>query len=385
MSAATTNTLITPNIVVMEAALALENELVFGNLVYRDLDDDVAPKGKGDTVTVKIPPSLVAEEFNGSAITPLNLVEGSVSVVLDKILSVSTKLTSKELSLSVTDFNQLVTIPACKALARKVDQLIADLALDIPYTQIITSTPVVGDIAGLDRIMNQNKAPMENRNLVLDPIGNSRFITLDAFLHSEKRGDTDAVKNANLGRVLGFDAYMSQQVNSQVMGTWHKTNTLLTASAGATTGTYAAAGSGGTIKKGDLFTVAGITGTYVCTALSTAESDGTGTIAFYPAMASAATGSTFVVSKVGMTATAPYTAGTMVNSIAFHKLAFCLATRPLEAPLGGAQAAVINYNGLSIRVVYAYDIDSKTNIISFDILCGVKTLSKELACRFVNH
>lgn len=68
-----------------------------------------------------------------------------------------------------------------------------------------------------------------------------------------------------------------------------------------------------------------------------------------------------------------------VEGIAFHKNAFALVTRPLALPMGAAKAATVDYDGFGLRVVYGYDLDKKTDTVSIDMLCGVKTLNKDLA------
>lgn len=68
-----------------------------------------------------------------------------------------------------------------------------------------------------------------------------------------------------------------------------------------------------------------------------------------------------------------------VPSLAFHKNAFALVTRTLEKPLGTDKCAIVNYDGFGLRVVYGYDMATKTDTVSIDILCGVKTLDKNLA------
>lgn len=70
---------------------------------------------------------------------------------------------------------------------------------------------------------------------------------------------------------------------------------------------------------------------------------------------------------------------TTAKAVAFHKNAFALVTRPLALPNGAAKAAVMNYDGFGIRAVYDYDITKKTDTISLDMLCGVKTLDEKLA------
>ena len=68
-----------------------------------------------------------------------------------------------------------------------------------------------------------------------------------------------------------------------------------------------------------------------------------------------------------------------VDAMAFHKNAFALVTRPLSLPMGAANAETVNFDGFGLRVVMGYDLDKKTDTISIDMLCGVKTLNKDLA------
>jgi hypothetical protein len=68
-----------------------------------------------------------------------------------------------------------------------------------------------------------------------------------------------------------------------------------------------------------------------------------------------------------------------VDGIAFHKNAFALVTRPLALPMGAANAEIVNYDGFGLRVVMGYNMEKKTDTVSIDMLCGVKTLNKDLA------
>ena len=73
----------------------------------------------------------------------------------------------------------------------------------------------------------------------------------------------------------------------------------------------------------------------------------------------------------------------VIQNLAFHKNAFALVTRPLALPSGAAKAAIVNYDGFGLRVVYGYDMTKKTDIVSIDMLCGVKTLNKDLAVKLL--
>lgn len=67
------------------------------------------------------------------------------------------------------------------------------------------------------------------------------------------------------------------------------------------------------------------------------------------------------------------------QGVAFHPTAFAFVSRPLALPRGANDASVVNYKGLSVRVITDYDRQYKRDIISLDILCGVKTLDANRA------
>ncbi|MFL1904768.1 P22 phage major capsid protein family protein [Streptomyces tauricus] len=70
---------------------------------------------------------------------------------------------------------------------------------------------------------------------------------------------------------------------------------------------------------------------------------------------------------------------TTEEGLAFHKSAFALAFRPLELPMGARDAAISNYKGFGLRVVYDYDMDKKQMVVSVDCLYGTKTLDANRA------
>lgn len=62
------------------------------------------------------------------------------------------------------------------------------------------------------------------------------------------------------------------------------------------------------------------------------------------------------------------------TGVAFHPLAFAFVSRPMALPQGAANATVVSYKGLSVRVIWAYDQQYKKDVVSIDLLFGVKTL-----------
>lgn len=62
------------------------------------------------------------------------------------------------------------------------------------------------------------------------------------------------------------------------------------------------------------------------------------------------------------------------TGIGFHKTAVAFVSRPLAIPAGGVNAAVANYKGLGLRVIYGYNQAKKQQVLSIDTLFGVKVL-----------
>lgn len=64
----------------------------------------------------------------------------------------------------------------------------------------------------------------------------------------------------------------------------------------------------------------------------------------------------------------------------FHPFAFAFVTRPLAAPKG-VECYVTNYNGISLRVTRGYNMKTKQEICSMDVLYGYKVLDANLATK----
>lgn len=64
-------------------------------------------------------------------------------------------------------------------------------------------------------------------------------------------------------------------------------------------------------------------------------------------------------------------------SLAFHPTAISLVTRPLVLPEGAQDARIIDYKGFGLRIVQDYDAKFKKDMISIDVLYGVKVINPE--------
>lgn len=361
------NTLLTPQIIAKEAIMTLQNQMVFAGLVHRDFSNEFVKVG--DTITVRKPATFVSKEFNGT-IEVQDATESGVPVKMDKHLDISFSVDSKDLTLNIVDFSEQFIKPVMEAHAQALDAMLAKQVLDIPYVVDVSDTASMADFANVGKVMNLNKVPMSGRNLVLGPNDHSKYVVLPQIMNAEKSGSTQALRDANMGRILGLDTYMDQNVVTTAKGTLAASNGTLSATGDkdATQVVISATAASGTLVKGDILSFADVPGTYVVTEGATAAANAI-TAKIYPALPVAVAGK-------AVTVKAAHTA-----NVAFHKNAFALVTRPLAAPMGANKAETLSFNGISCRVVYFYDNNAKKDIISVDFLCGVKTLTPELAVR----
>ena len=348
----------------------IEN-LVFPNLIYKDYSNDFV-KGKGAKIQVKKPVVLEAKEFDqDSGVEAQDVVEESVEVTLDKLATVDVDFTSIQMVTNVDDLNRLYLEPAAVALAEKINSDGLFLYKDIPYVcgTAGTSPSELTDIAKARKVLNINKVPTKGRVAVWDPEADANFTTIPAIVNAEKSGTTQALREGSIGRVMGLDNYMAQGVKAHTAGSLAGITGIKASSktnAGLNTITLSKDTLTGNVKKGDIITIA--KENYVITEDVEAYTNSI-TIKVYPAL----------VKDVATTDTILIQASHTAN-LAFNPNAFAFVTRPLNPPKG-VESYTTSYNGITLRVVRGYDMKTKKEMLSMDVLYGFKTMYPEMAVR----
>jgi len=374
------NTFLTTQLIAREALIRLRNFLVMKALVYNDYSNTF--QKQGDTIRVKKPPVYTANEFV-SSISLQNIAEDSVNVTLNHIADVSIGWTSKEKALNIDDFNQQVLDPAMEAIAQKID---SDIMLEfykaVPHFVGTSGTTPAGlvDFANAALMLNNKQVPLAGRVAVFDPTALSKFSVLDAIVSAEKSGSTQALREGSIGRIQGMDNFMSQNVKTHTAGTFTALNSTIvnTLAVVGTTTLILSSGTGAqTIKAGDVFyiTSAGVKYYYSAAADATASTGVVTITAFQKVQAAHAVND--VVTFPDKTALAH------VANLAFIKNACAFVSRPLEAPMGGAQSYTTSFENISLRVTAGYDMTTKSEILSLDTLYGIKAVYPELATRIL--
>ena len=67
----------------------------------------------------------------------------------------------------------------------------------------------VGMIAEARKLLNLQNVPMEDRYLLFNPVAESEIVQLPNFIQAHQYGDSSALQNGEIGKILGFRVLMS--------------------------------------------------------------------------------------------------------------------------------------------------------------------------------
>lgn len=362
------NTILTPDIIAKEALMQLESNLVMAGLVHRDYSKEFV--NVGDTITIKKPAKFVAKNFLGQT-EDQELSEGKTTVKMDRYRDITVPVTSKEMTLDISDFSEQVVKPAMSAIAEAVDSDILAVGIQNAGNRVaISSTPVIKDLANIGKALDKKKAPRNSlRNLVLGVDALYKYNTLTEFTDLSASGSSEALRDAVIGKAYTMNTYMSQNVP---------------ASSAETAGTITALKVTGT-KGGQELTATNVTPATGKFAVGD-KIIINGYIYTVSEAVTATSGSATVKVDEKLVETISTAVDAMPitkeHSLGFHRNGLALVTRALELPAGAGKASIASANGLSVRVVYGYDQDTKTDRISFDMIYGVKDLNDDLLVDF---
>lgn len=352
----------------------LQENLVFPELIYRDYSGDFV-NGKGETIQIRKPVVLEAKDFEAT-VTPQDIVERSIDVKLDTLSDVTVEYTAIQEAVNMGEgaLERQFIEPAAATLAEHINSKGLALAADIPYIcgTAGTTPSSLEAFAEAAKVLDENKAPTILRRGVWNPAAMAKFRQIGDIVNAEKSGTTQALRAGAIGNIFGIENYMAQGVKQHESGITASEGVKLSASAAAGATTIGLTGTTltGKLVKGDVLTILG--STYVVTEdTAAASSNAIANVKIYPGL-----------KKAGTTATNVTITPSHTMNLVFHQNAFAFVTRPLATP-AGAESYVVSdkAGGLSLRVVRQYDISTKKDMFSMDILYGYKTIYPELAVR----
>ena len=398
------NTLLTPTIITLKALSVLHQRLTFVRTINRQYDSQFARSGAkiGDTLKIRKPNQFTVR--TGLTMSAADIAEESLTLTVGTIKGVDMNFDSTELTLTVDDFAARYLEPAMARLASEVESNVLTNVYKDVYNHVGTGSgepTAFLDVLKANVKLSQGLAPdTANRNLLVDPVVMANMVDANKALFHRSSEIERAFSDAFYGRAGGLKWWETTHVPSHTNGSRDDT-TPLTNGVDQTGASLICDGfdATATIKKGDVFTIAGVFAVhpetktaythlqqFVVTADATAAA-GAVTLAIEPTIT--ASGAKQTVSAVAadnkalvfVAAGGSGAASTAYpQHLAYHRDAFTLVTADLEVPKN-VEASRQVFDGISLRYVRDFDIINSKHPARFDVLYGFKTIRPEWATR----
>ena len=217
-----------PEVWAQEGLMLLENNMVAGNLVHRDFENQIA--NFGDIVNTRLPANFVGKrKTDADSVTVQNAVTPNVAVPLNQHLHTSFLVKDGEESKGFQSLRDNLLAPAMLSLAQMVDEVVLSEVYQFLPNAVgqLGVTPTKETVIAVRNKMNQLKVPMEGRNLIITPQTEADLLAIDSWITADKVGDEGtALREGSLGKKYGILHWMSQNTPSVPSGT--NDNTVLT-------------------------------------------------------------------------------------------------------------------------------------------------------------
>lgn len=212
--------------VIDAAELSLTREVVLPRLCWTDLQRDNFVGAKDDSVTLRLPGVATAtvRSLRSTAAVDFNeLTETPVTVTLDKDVSVDLKASLVEQTLDLIPFSQRFVVPATKAQALGVEDVIATtLDAATPLDTIDwdgTAAKVKDALLDAGKAFNIANVAMNRRTVVVGANAYVAFVdyasTVSGLVAS--RVMDDAISEATIGRLFGFNVVTSNAIDADAV------------------------------------------------------------------------------------------------------------------------------------------------------------------------
>jgi len=400
------NNILNIDMITAKALQILENELVVTRNVNRQYDDSFAKEGAkiGTMLRVRLPDRALVTD--GAALNVQDENQQYTTLTVDSQKHIGLNFTTAELTMKLDNFADLILKPRISQLAASID---ADVASGV-YKAIFNSVGTPGTVPATSGVLlaaqqklNESAAGRNPRYATVNPAANAGLVEgMKGFFNSAGTISSQ-FKSGMMGTgVLGYDEIaMSQSIGVHTCGTRSASAATIVAASVTTQGaaviTLSQAAVTTTLAVGDVFTVAdcyavnpqtrqstGSLQQFTVTALNTAAGGTWTDVAISPAIytsthALATVDSFPLINKVVTFLGAA--SGVYPQNLVYHPDAITFATADLIMPEGVDMASRQNHNGISMRIVRQYDINTDRLPCRLDVLYGYKVIRPQMGVR----
>jgi hypothetical protein len=392
------NTTLTVDEITRESLRILHQKLRFVGSINRGYDGQFAQEGAkiGDTLRIRLPNQYTIR--TGRTLAVQDNVERNVTFQISNQAGVDINFTSAELTLSLDEFSERIIQPAMATIAAYIESTVWTARYKDVYNLVDQDgvAPSLRTVLLAKKKLDDNLAPEdEQRTCLLSTTHQVGLVDYIKGLFNPQDVLSMQYKEGRMGKTAMADFFQSTHVLDHTTGTAVKGDTTYNVNGANQTGSTLTVNTGTTsFLKGDVITIAGCNRVHPETKVDTGElqqfvitaDSGTNatSLSISPAIitsggAQNVSGSPTnggAVSKIGAGASELLT-----SSMMYHKDAFCFGTADLILPEGVSFAAREVYDGISMRIVRAYDINNDQHPCRIDVLFGSATLRAQLATR----
>lgn len=398
------NTILTPTAVTREALRVLHQKLNFVGSINRQYDDRFAQEGAkiGTDLKIRLPNQYVVT--SGAALSAQDTSETSVTLQVTSQKHVDVNFTSAEMTMSVQDFSDRILEPAMSVLAANIEYDAMSMYKDVNQAVWNSGSALtLANVLSGRKIMNDSLTPLSSRSANLDGQQMVDLVTDSKSLFNNQTEIAKQYKEGYVGRALGFDFAENSMWPAHTRGAMNASSTVSTQVAtipldGTAVSSLTMASGTGTMLIGDVFTIGNCfkvhpetkanTGILQQFTVTANNAGGAVAVAFSPAIVLGGAKQNCVIPTTSATAALlplGTASGADNTGLLYHKDAFTFATADLIMPKGVDFSAREVMDGISLRVVRQYDINSDKMPCRIDVLYGYKTIRQQLAVRLHNN
>ena len=183
----------------------------------------------GGTVTVRVPqPGAAREQVTpGATITYDDVLEIPVDVSLAHLYN-GHLITDEEATLELVDFSRQVLRSQVAAVATGAEDELADAmnavaaSSTIEFAATASDADTIATILEAREFLGGNDAPPGDRFAAVSPDIAGRILTLDTLMRVDASGSSDALREATIGRLLGFTFVESNALDAGTAIFYHR-------------------------------------------------------------------------------------------------------------------------------------------------------------------
>ena len=402
------NTLLTPTELTRETLRILHQKLNFIGTISRQYDDRFAQAGAkiGDTLQIRLPNRYTVR--TGRVIDVQDTTETKVDLVVSTQKGVDLEFTSVDLTMDIDRFADRYLEPAMSVLAANIESDAMSMYKNV-WNEVndTGATITLADVLNMGKKLTDDLTPVSKRTLNMNTQDNVDLVDVLKGLFNDPAKISKQYRDGMVANdFVGFEKlYQNTMWPIHTTGTDDGTGDHLVDAANQTgaTITHGAEGAG-TLKEGDIITFAG------CNRVHPETKVDTGKLHRFTVTADMASDAASVLISPAITtsgadqncAASPDNAGGIFKresddstaipsgataagqygiSMAYHRDFAAFATADLVMPKGVDFAAREVFDGISLRIVRAYDINNDNFPCRMDVLYGFKATRPELACR----